>query len=161
MLQVKYHGIRRFKLLAVDNEQKPYPVAAATWLDDISEGATEVQDELTAELERDVYGLLQQVVRYSEKLAPEDGNSSTSNKGLSLLPDTVLLYAPPPPDKNKQRGVADYMIKAGVYTAHALHSKVLHLSSVSVVADGAADIERLLLCSYPVLKACCTNRKQD
>eukprot|EP00878_Enallax_costatus_P026815 GHUV01028817.1.p1 GENE.GHUV01028817.1~~GHUV01028817.1.p1 ORF type:complete len:243 (+),score=87.98 GHUV01028817.1:1235-1963(+) len=112
---VKYQGTRRFKLLAVDTEQKPYPVAAATWLDDNSNNLSEQQIDMLAKLERDVYTLLQQVVKYSQMLSPEVSSSDSTSqaKQQALLPDTVLLYAPPPPVDSKPKGVADYMIKAG------------------------------------------------
>lgn len=132
--QVTYQGSRRFKLLTVDNEAHPYPVAAATWLDDeVSTDPT--QQQLTDTLELDVYQLLKQIQKYSQQLAaattqrgrpsstaaggggagsppqqeqqqPAGGSSSSAQ----VLPDAVLMYAPPPPEK---RSVAEYLINSG------------------------------------------------
>eukprot|EP00879_Flechtneria_rotunda_P014312 GHRR01014952.1.p1 GENE.GHRR01014952.1~~GHRR01014952.1.p1 ORF type:complete len:265 (+),score=80.94 GHRR01014952.1:352-1146(+) len=106
-LKVTYQGSRRFKLLAVDHDSKPYPKAAATWVDDDTIGLTEQQIELTDQLEQDVYSLLQQVVRYSQILAAD----SSSKHTVAQLPNSVLLYAPPPPAK--QKSSADYLVEAG------------------------------------------------
>jgi len=129
VLQVNYQGLRRFKLLAVDNDAHPYPVAAATWLDD-DLPKTFDQQSLTEQLELDVFSLLQQVARYS-KLLEEAASSSAQQKQLHtpcpetaaegitdgsqklMLPDALLMYAPPPPQK---QSVAEYMKKAGGLT---------------------------------------------
>lgn len=149
VLQVKYQGSRRFKLLAVDKDEKPYPIAAATWIDDQSNDTNEQQADMTAKLERDVYTLLQQVVKYSQLLSAEV-SSSTKARQQALLPDPVLLYAPPPPMDSKQKGVADYMIKAGglgphddIYACAGLsgHCQSLRLAEVwlGMWASAAAD----------------------
>lgn len=119
--------------MTVDNEAHPYPVAAATWLDDeVSTDPT--QQQLTDTLELDVYQLLKQIQKYSQQLAaattqrggspsstaaggrppqqeqqqqPAGGSSSSS---AQVLPDAVLMYAPPPPEK---RSVAEYLINSG------------------------------------------------
>jgi hypothetical protein len=136
-MQVSYQGWRRFKLLTVDHDSKPYPMAAATWLDDDAASLSQEQQAATDALEQEVYGLLQQVASYMRQLeqgaggagvsAPPSGptgvhggggsSSSSSSGGSSskaqrpLLPDSVLLFAPPPP--SRQQSVADYLIKAG------------------------------------------------
>jgi hypothetical protein len=101
-------------------------MAAATWLDDDSANLSEEQQAATDDLEQQVYGLLQQVASYMRQLeqgpgaavaAPAtasaglSGSSSSSKAQRPLLPDSVLLFAPPPP--SRQRSVADYLIKAG------------------------------------------------
>jgi hypothetical protein len=134
---VTYQGSRRFKLLTVDNESQPYPVAAATWLDD-EVPADPTQQQLTDTLELDVYQLLKQIQKYSQQLAAatsqRSGDSGPSSKAAgragadgqrqqeqeqqpaggssssSALPDAVLMYAPPPPEK---RSVAEYLIQSG------------------------------------------------
>jgi hypothetical protein len=104
-------------------------MAAATWLDDDSANLSEEQQAATDELEQQVYGLLQQVASYMRQLEQGPGSgavaapaaapaglqgSSSSNTQRPLLPDSVLLFAPPPP--SRQRSVADYLIKAGGHT---------------------------------------------
>jgi hypothetical protein len=134
-MQVSYQGWRRFKLLTVDHDSKPYPMAAATWLDDDAASLSQEQQAATDALEQQVYGLLQQVASYMRQLeqgsgsaaavaAPASGptgvqaGSSSGSSGSGgakaqrpLLPDSVLLFAPPPP--SRQQSVADYLIKAG------------------------------------------------
>ncbi|WIA18119.1 hypothetical protein OEZ85_009597 [Tetradesmus obliquus] len=128
-LQVSYQGWRRFKLLTVDHDSKPYPMAAATWMDDDTASLSQEQQAATYALEQQVYGLLQQVASYMRQLeqgsaagaavaAPASGptglhGSSSGSKAQQrpLLPDSVLLFAPLPP--SRQQSVADYLIKAG------------------------------------------------
>ncbi|KAF6256613.1 hypothetical protein COO60DRAFT_1640586 [Scenedesmus sp. NREL 46B-D3] len=126
-LQVTYQGWRRFKLLTVDHDSKPYPMAAASWLDDVTANLTQEQQAATDKLEQQVYGLLQQVATYMRQLEQSSGSaavaappgpaamnsssSSSSKAQLPLLPDSVLLFAPPPP--SRQQSMADYLIKAG------------------------------------------------
>jgi hypothetical protein len=109
--QVQYQGSRRFKLLTVDNDSQPYPVAAATWLDDEA-SPDPTQQQLVDTLELDVFQLLKQVAKYSQQLATTSSSSSSSSSGGSgggqYLPDAVLTYAPPPPGK---RSVAEYLIQ--------------------------------------------------
>jgi hypothetical protein len=133
--QVSYQGWRRFKLLTVDHDSKPYPMAAATWLDDESAHLSEEQQAATDELEQQVYGLLQQVASYMRQLQQSPGSaavaapaagpaglqgssSSGSKAQRPLLPDSVLLFAPPPP--SRQRSVADYLIKAGGHKGYGV-----------------------------------------
>jgi hypothetical protein len=126
-MQVTYAGSRRFKLLTVDNESRPYPLAAATWLDD-QPPTDPTQQQLTDTLELDVYALLKQVAKYSAQLAAGTSRSSNSSstQGTSsnsenqehqassttaqVLPDALFTYAPPPPAK---RSVAEYLIQTG------------------------------------------------
>lgn len=128
-LQVTYAGSRRFKLLTVDHDSRPYPLAAATWLDD-QPPTDPTQQQLTDTLELDVYALLKQVAKYSAQLAAGTSRSSTSNSSSThatssdskeqehqassvaaqVLPDALFTYAPPPPAK---RSVAEYLIQTG------------------------------------------------
>jgi hypothetical protein len=113
-------------------------MAAATWLDDDSANVSEEQQAATDELEQQVYGLLQQVASYMRQLeqspgsaavaAPAaglQGSSSSSKAQRPLLPDSVLLFAPPPP--SRQRSVADYLIKAGVFQRGAVEQTLCTL----------------------------------
>jgi hypothetical protein len=140
---VNYQGSRRFRLLTVDNESQPYPVAAATWLDDeaLSDPA---QQQVTDALELDVYKLLKQVAKYSQQLAAATSNPSSSSStaagsadkppgsSTQVLPDAVFTYAPPPPAK---RSVAEYLIKTG----HPAGDKIATWQRMgSVYGDSAA-----------------------
>eukprot|EP00775_Hariotina_reticulata_P005370 gene5370-5605_t len=128
-LQVNYQGLRRFQVLAVDDDAHPYPVAAAAWLDD-EQSQTHEQSCLTEQLELDVFSLLQQVAKYSKLLedaasevtqrkqlqfssaeTAAEGHTDVSSSQKLVLPDAVLMYAPPPPRK---QSMADYMKRAGM-----------------------------------------------
>eukprot|EP00882_Tetradesmus_deserticola_P033265 GHRQ01037980.1.p1 GENE.GHRQ01037980.1~~GHRQ01037980.1.p1 ORF type:complete len:129 (+),score=53.28 GHRQ01037980.1:164-550(+) len=81
--QVSYQGWRRFKLLTVDHDSKPYPMAAATWLDDDTASLTQEQQSATDTLEQQVYGLLQQVASYARQLQQDE------------IADSAAVAAPP------------------------------------------------------------------
>ncbi len=103
---MQYEGLRRFQLLAVDHDARPYALGAAAWLDDAAGGAlTEQQRVLTGELERAVLDLLQQASKYSRVL---------DDAAPAGLPDALLRHMPPPLTQ-RQRGVADYLAQAGEY----------------------------------------------
>eukprot|EP00882_Tetradesmus_deserticola_P006351 GHRQ01006680.1.p1 GENE.GHRQ01006680.1~~GHRQ01006680.1.p1 ORF type:complete len:284 (+),score=78.04 GHRQ01006680.1:113-853(+) len=82
-LLVSYQGWRRFKLLTVDHDSKPYPMAAATWLDDDTASLTQEQQSATDTLEQQVYGLLQQVASYARQLQQDE------------IADSAAVAAPP------------------------------------------------------------------
>ncbi|KAF8061972.1 hypothetical protein HT031_004232 [Scenedesmus sp. PABB004] len=121
-LAVHYRGWRRFRLLAIDRDAKPYPVAAAAWLDDAppppGPGAAAAQAAVDA-LELEVHGLLQQVAAYAAQLGLHAHGPGAAPDG-GVLPEAVRLYAPPPPPPPRRAGVADYLVRAGGPTGAAV-----------------------------------------
>jgi hypothetical protein len=116
--QVQYQGVRRFRLLSVDSESKPYPIAAAAWLDDDERRGDDAAVQLVDTLEVDVFWLLQQVAKYSQQLAAAAAaaeGGGADGEGVQqqqpVLPDALFRYAPAPRAK---QSVAEFLTRAGV-----------------------------------------------
>jgi len=160
--------VRRFKLLSVDHDTQPYPIAAATWTDDQPPTDPTLQ-QVVDSLELEVFQLLKQVAKYSKQLAASSSSSgllgtssseaadssqqgpgsSSSNSG-QVLPPSVFTYAPPPPTK---RSVSEYLIKAG----HPAGGRIATWERMGSVY-GAASLEEALTGPIPgvcVTGCCC------
>ncbi|KIZ06335.1 hypothetical protein MNEG_1617, partial [Monoraphidium neglectum] len=123
-LLVHYEGARRFKLLAVDRDQAPYPVAAVQWYDDdTASRAPQARADVDA-LERDVFKSLAEVQRLSQRLGPSPSGAASGSGGGGgggeLLPPEVARFAPPPPPPAGGRSTADYLRAAGVPAGEAI-----------------------------------------
>lgn len=160
--------MRRFKLLSVDHDTQPYPIAAATWTDDQPPTDPTLQ-QVVDSLELEVFQLLKQVAKYSKQLAAsnssnsgllgtsssetanrsQQGPGSSSNSG-QVLPPSVFTYAPPPPTK---RSVSEYLIKTG----HPAGGRIATWERMGSVYGDAASKKKLSQDPYQVCvtSSCC------
>ncbi|KAI8473135.1 MAG: hypothetical protein J3K34DRAFT_466748 [Monoraphidium minutum] len=134
-LTVHYEGVRRFKLLAVDDRGAPYPLAAVQcfkllavddrgapyplaavqWYDDDTPSLPLPAREAISSLEVDVLRTLCEIQRLSARLGAAGGGAGG---GGAQLPPEVARHAPPPP---AARGsTADYLRAAGVPAGEAI-----------------------------------------
>ncbi|GBF88650.1 hypothetical protein Rsub_01549 [Raphidocelis subcapitata] len=126
-LLVRYEGVRRFKLLAVESEREPYPLAAVNWYDDDLAGLPPQERAAVDSLEREVMALLAEAARLSRRLggaggAAGEGKGEGEGRGGgfgggSELPAELLRYAPPPA---AACGTEDYLRAAGVPAGEAI-----------------------------------------